>query len=142
MSEKADYFDFVTEVLGVKSILLDEKSVASGELKNTVVNIPLLIAIEDYTGYTKSENELLTKMISALKISSDKLKIIDFKDLNSVSSEYQLLFLNEGAGSQLKPSGAHFLKTYSPKFLNNNPNFKKQAWDELQAVIKYFSVSN
>ena len=131
MSEKKDYFDYVTNVLGVKSILLNS------EHSKPVQDIRLLICVDNFTNYVAEETELLAKMISALKIDLQLIKVVALNDCKNFQSEFAVYFLEDlNQNSADKPNT---IRTYAPRFLLKNPKYKKNAWNDLQKVIAYFN---
>lgn len=131
MSDKKDFFDFVSNVLGVKNILLSQST------ENVLQVVPLLIAVENLNSYTDGENELLSKMIAALKIDQKLIRLIDLKDTSLYQPEFAIYFVNELG--QKTDSQVNQVQTYSPRYLLTHPELKKQAWDEMQKAIAYFS---
>jgi hypothetical protein len=131
MSDKQNYFDYVENVLGVKSLLADLTK------ESTFHHTPILITIENYEQYSEAETDLLSKMISALKIDINKIKIVDNRNSKNFTADFYVHFVD------VKPNFAKtedkLVITHSPKFLLQNSEFKKIAWNDLQKVITYFS---
>ena len=125
MSEKKDYFDYVENVLGVKSILLSPKQ-----------NIPLLIAVENYTDYSPDENELLQKMIAALKVDSKNISLVDLTEEGGFQPEFTLFLMIQPHDKQ---AAENSVTTFSPRALLKKTELKKSAWSDLQKVITYFN---
>ena len=125
MSEKKDYFDYVENVLGVKSIMLSPKQ-----------NIPLLIAVENYTDYSTDENELLQKMIAALKVDSKNISLVDLTEEGGFQPEFTLFLMNQPHDKQ---AAENSVTTFSPRALLKKAELKKSAWSDLQKVITYFN---
>ena len=123
MSNREDYFNYIGEVLGIKSILLEDGASATRP-------IPLLVVVDQLNSYSAEEWELLEKMISALKISKEKIKIID-ASTQSVPRSDRLLILADDP----KPSEGSNVSTYSPRILRLRPEFKKKAWTEMQMLV-------
>ena len=128
MSEKKDYFDFVETVLGVKSIMLNPKQ-----------NTPLLIAVENLSSYTAEEQELLGKMVGALKIDIGKISIVDLSKAQNYQPEFVICFQNQ---PNEKTSMKNTLTTFSPRALLKKPELKKNAWNDLQKFLTYFNPVN
>jgi len=131
MSDKKDYFNYVVDVLGVKSILLNQDSFA------LLQAVPLLVSVENLKMYSLEENDLLVKMIGALKIDLQLIKVVDQKQRSLFQPEFTLYFqdnLDQNFTAEL-----NVVQTYSPRFLLKNQQSKKRAWDDLQKVILYFS---
>ena len=129
VSEKKDYFDYVQNVLGVKSILLNQEPV------ETIKQRPLVIYVENYINYSPEEMELLSKMIAALKIDLNWIRVVDL-DNQEIQSEFTIYFIEEL--NQNDPIEKNIIRTYSPRILLKNSKYKKKAWDDLQVVIKFF----
>lgn len=134
MSEKNDYFEYVSQVLGVKSILNDLQATSSSEA------VPLLIAVEGYSSYDDNEKDLLTKMISALKIDQKNIKVADLQNVVNYQAQFYIYFTD--AQSEQNSTAPNLVQTHSPKFLLKNADYKKNAWNDLQKVIAYFKQSN
>ena len=128
MSEKKDYFDFVETVLGVKSIMLNPKQ-----------NTPLLIAVENLSSYTAEEQELLGKMVGALKIDIGKISIVDLSKAQNYQPEFVICFQNQ---PNEKTAVKNTLTTFSPRALLKKPELKKNAWNDLQKFLTYFNPVN
>lgn len=136
MSEKNDYFDYVANVLGVKSVLLNQ------DITTLLPVVPLLISIESFATYNSDEKDLLSKMIGALKIDLQLIKVVDLSQSSLFQPEYVIYFLDEPVDNAETNLSAKLIKTYSPRFLLKNPKYKKNVWEELQKVILYFNNSN
>ena len=142
MSEKKDYFDYVENVLGVKSILLEHQHDHEEDQKLKVS--PLLILVDNYLGYTVDENELLAKMIAALKIESELIRVFQLNKseiLRTNQAEFTIFFVDDIHQELNKESlnMTNKIITHSPRFLLKNPKYKKKAWDDLQEVIRFFN---
>lgn len=133
MSEKNDYFDYVSQVLGVKSILND---LQASDTKKT----PLLIAVEGYLAYDDSEKDLLIKIISALKIEQKNIQVTDLSEVNQYQAEFFVYFTDNQ--NLINSTEDNLVQTYSPKYLLKNPDYKKNAWNDLQKVIAHFKQYN
>lgn len=134
MSEKKDYFDYVENILGVKSILLNKESGEISELSTSKTS--LLILVDRYGSYTDDEKDLLVKMVSALKIDLKLITIKNFEINMDEASEFTILFLDEI--NQFHTDDLKKIITHSPRFLLKNPNYKKKTWEDLQKVIQFF----
>ncbi len=131
--DKKDYFDYVVNVLGVKSILLNQES-------TTVLQVvPLLICVDHYSDYSVEEKDLLARMIAALKIDLQLIKVIDSNQSTLFQAEFTIYFQDEP--SQNSQPTANTVMTYSPRTLLKNSQYKKNAWDELQKVMLFFRVA-
>ena len=137
MSEKKDYFDFIENVLGVKSIFLNQTTA------NENIKTPLLICVENFEDYNFDEKDLLAKMIGALKIDLQLIKVSSQIESDKYISDFTIYFVNNLGAKNLMQT--NIVTTYSPRFLLKNANFKKNVWNDLQKVIVYFrqnTVSN
>lgn len=130
-SVKQDYIEYVSQVLGVKSILNDLQS------SSTTQQVPLLVCIERYATYDQNEKELLFKMISALKIDQKNIVLIDLEDINNYQAQFYVYFIDQQ--QQKNSTEDNLVQTYSPRFLLKNSEFKKNAWNDLQKVIAFFN---
>lgn len=128
MSEKKDYFDYVENVLGVKSIMLNPKQ-----------NTPLLIAVEGLTNYNAEEHDLLGKMVGALKIDAGKISIVDLAEALNFQPEFFICFQNQPIE---KTHLKNTITTFSPRILLKKPELKKNAWSDLQKFLTYFNPVN
>ena len=133
MAEREDYFDYVANVLGVKSFYL-EPGVVSFE---PAAHTPLLILVEDLSNYSPEESDLLEKMVAALKLDPSIIKITDLKNSTAVNSDFKIYFTDKGLGTG--SSEANQVSTYSPRVLLKKAILKKQAWNDLQKVIQFFA---
>ena len=130
MSEKKDYFDYVVNILGVKSLLLNQETTGLLQV------VPLLVCVEDYASYTGTEKDLLAKMIGALKIDLNLIKVIDLNQRAIFQSEFSVYFLEDVNNRVIE---VNRVQTHSPRFLLKNPQYKKQAWEDLQKLILHFN---
>ncbi len=128
MSEKKDYFDYVENVLGVKSILLNPKQ-----------NTPLLIAVENLATYNAEEHDLLGKMVGALKIDAAKIAIVNLAEAQSFQPEFVICFQDQPIE---KTPLKNTITTFSPRILLKKPELKKNAWNDLQKFLTYFNPVN
>lgn len=134
MSEKKDYFDYVENVLGVKSILLNQTS------QKEALSVPLLVYVENLENYNPEEKDLLAKMIGALKIDLQLIKVLSLNESEKIRPDYSIYFLDDV--KQDISNQMNIVKTYSPRFLLKNSDYKKNAWNDLQEVIRYFKHNN
>lgn len=122
MNDIKNYLNYVTDVLGLKSILLDASE------KSPII---LLVQVQDYEDISNEENELLQKMLAALKFDLQKIKIVDQNEPNQ-AAEYTLRMSHSPDFSIHKKNT---YQTLSPRSLLKNPDKKKDAWAELQRLI-------
>ena len=123
------YFKYVQEVLGIRQIFTKSSSMESAVQEN----ITVLIAVKDLKSYNLEENNLLEKMISALKLTPEQMLIIDRADLAPLS-RYRLN-LNDEAADSLTTDPSLF-NTWSPRHLLQNPGLKKDAWAVMQKLLQ------
>ena len=170
---RQDYFDYVQQVLGVRSVLLSSEEpnqvtqVKESSNENSNENSteplglgPILVGVENLNSYTADEKFLLDKMLTAVQLPAKQfqLKEISLSLLEqslTVSSWDQLqlciLFLDQPKTSsvwkpfllklQSKQPSLAIVATYSPHTLQMQPDLKKQAWSDLQAVLKFLKTS-
>lgn len=129
---KQDYFEYLENVLGIKSIIQDSKT---GSLQNKKAD--LLFCVENYASYSAVEIDLLQKMITAVKLDPSRFKVCDLKEKNQFEMKACVLFLDEI--SPAKPEKYFIVQAQSPRVLLKHPEFKKVAWNELQKIVKFFS---
>jgi hypothetical protein len=132
MAEKDDYFEYVANVLGVKSLYIDS-SVTDSINSNLV---PLLISVEGLASYQAEEKDLLEKMVAALKIDLNNIKIMDAGAEYLEENRYD--FLIQFQNNPERGDRERILSTYSPRTLLKSPELKKQAWSDLQKAIQFF----
>lgn len=130
MSDKQDYFDYVINVLGVKSVVLSDLQA------HTNKEADLLFVIESYLNYTADEKDLLGKMIAALKIKQEKIQVVDSSENNSYQAKFKVYFVDQYVKNSTFAECE--VKTHSPRFLLKNADFKKEAWADLQKVIQFY----
>ena len=133
VAEREDYFEYVGNVLGVKSFYLEP-----GFDLSMSTHTPLLVVVEDLSTYSAEESDLLEKMVAALKLDASLIKIVDLKNSTTVSSDFKIYFTDR----ELSVGGteANQVSTYSPRVLLKKAILKKQAWNDLQKVIQFFTV--
>ena len=130
MSEKEDYFNYALNVLGVKSLYLD--SVAAPQ-----ESIPLLVTVDSLSTYNLEEKELLEKMVAALKVDVNQIRIVDAEAPIAITYNFLLNF-SDSPNQNLQNTNQ--LSTYSSRALLKDSSLKKKAWNDLQKVIQFFSV--
>lgn len=125
-SELKDYFNYLSETLGIKSLLLES---ATGEQQ-----IPLLVLVESLNSYSQDEKELLAKMLSALKIPQEQMKVIDMAEETELSAMQSLILCD----SPDSFNNHETIRAYSPRILLKQPQLKKLAWEEMQKLLLFF----
>jgi hypothetical protein len=130
-----NYFDYLENVLGIKSLVYASMGSQDDILKTT----EMLICVENYMSYQEEEIELLQKMITALKVDPAHIMICDLSDKDDYEMKVCVIFQDEPVYS----TSERFLlvQTYSPRILLKKPELKKVAWNELQKVIQYFALN-
>lgn len=119
-----NYLNYVKDVLGIKHLFLTSKSL---EVKK------LLIAVTDLDTYNAEENELLKKMVAALKLDPTSIIVIDIKNLNQYSAVYALKLMDELRSDQISSSDTVY--TFSPRALLKNAQHKKKTWADMQSFL-------
>lgn len=148
-NEIENYFSYVVNILGVKSVYIERPESLSASDLNKANSAQknyteLLILVEALASYNLVEKELLDKMVVALKIDLNKIKVIDAADKNLWQSQFVLSLLDQGQqtsvpSTKVLDENSNEVLTFSPRVLVKNPKLKKQAWDEFQKVILFFS---
>jgi hypothetical protein len=135
---KTDYFEYLENVLGIKSIIEDSLAAHAPVAAQAKVT-ELLFCVENYKLYNDKELDLLQKMITAVKVDPSKIKICDLIEHDQYQKKVCVLFVDD----LLKVSAKADLvvKAISPRILINKPELKKVAWAELQKVLQYFARS-
>ena len=119
---RKNYLNYVKDVLGIKHLFLNSKKSNAKKL---------LISVTDLNTYSFKENELLQKMIFALKLEASDFIIIDEKDLNQHEANYFLKLSDVVTDS----ASTNVISTYSPRMLLKNTDFKKKAWSDMQSLL-------
>lgn len=130
---KIDYFEYLENVLGIKSILLSQMI----EEGASIIATELLFCVQNFQTYTEAETDLLSKMIAAVKVDPSRLKICDLQNANQFDTNCLVVFQDEAQAPPIKASLT--IQTFSPRLLIKKPELKKQAWTELQKVLQHFS---
>ena len=103
------------------------------------------------------EAGLLAKMITAMKLPSELVRVCETLDLQSLSNIDLTILLGEKASQALEAAGDHWsdhrgqavfvprlgtrvLLTFHPRDLLQNPNQKRQAWNELQEGMRVLGL--
>ncbi len=128
-----DYLShYLEKTLGVQQIV-------SAETDNQILNqfqqeksleTDLGFFIEGYETYSPEENELLSKIILAMKLNSDQFQIFNLSEKNNIKQNYkfkiQVYFMDHPKND---------FETFSARTLLKKPEFKKQTWDYLKKTI-------
>ena len=123
----AEYFE---SVLGVSEVLVPrpaEQALGLGASKSISV-----LFLHDQALSHQAE-ELLEKMISAMKISRSEVQFFVTGTNEPPSAQYYICFSKVVFDSL---PGANKVLSLSPEELLQNPNLKKRAWDDLQFVMR------
>lgn len=122
-SELNQYVTFLTETLGIQSILTVDAKISGTEVTEIV---KVLFAVEDLETYQKDELELLNKMIGALKLNESDFKMSRLLDLEKNPAQQIIIFKNKPVQSN---------EVYSARVLLKQPDFKRKAWDDLKRLL-------
>lgn len=122
------YFKYVQNVLGIKQIFSKNLPLESA----SVENITVLISVENLKTYSSSENSLLEKMVSALKLNAKQISIIDAKDPAPTACYGINLVDTISVDKKIDP---RLFITWSPRHLLQNPEHKKEAWAVMQSLL-------
>ncbi len=125
-SEFKQYFSFLTETLGLNSIVLDVAENAS-MMKNDTIKY--FIQVENLSNYSLEESSLLKKMIGALQLQPSQYAVFDLGEnkLSENSCASFKIILRD----QPHEKG----ETFSPRILLKNPELKRKAWDDLKLAF-------
>lgn len=134
MSEKDDYFNYVIDVLGIKMLLLEPK--AAADVTTTSAAVSLLVSVEHYTSYNEQEKELLVKMLSAMKIEPEQIRVVDSVNAENQTYSYCLELRDQLSDER---SSHNIIQSYSPRTLLKKPELKKMAWSDLQKIMAIYS---
>lgn len=158
-----NYFSYVKNVLGVKTIQSARlRQGLSTELQTELeVNHCdlLFLNLKQASApsiFAPESAELLAKMIQAMRLGERRHLILEY-DLSGntksttqiiqqftqkVTTPFVVLFSTKPAQNKIQNIGKiHFLESYSPSYLLQNPQAKKVAWADLQRVMKELGVS-
>jgi hypothetical protein len=103
------------------------------------------------------EAGLLAKMVTAMKLPSESVGICEKLDQQSLRNIELLILLGEEASQAMEATGEHWsdyrgqavfvprldtkiLLTFHPRDLLQNPNQKRQAWNELQEGMRVLGL--
>lgn len=127
-----DYMNYLKETLGLKELKSEELNASLSE--SVTSEYHWVFVIENYSQYTTSEKELLTKMVKALNL---ELKHCMFADQIDQNQEWPLnkiyYFLDSPKLNQAFLNN----QTYSPRTLIKEPQLKKAAWESMK---KFFAI--
>lgn len=129
---KTDYFEYLENVLGIKSILQD-----SIPAQEKPIPIDLLFCVHNYKTYSAEEIDLLQKMIAAVKVEPSRLKVCDLMEANKFETKALVIFEDEVVQTLILAQVS--VQTFSPRVLLKKPELKKQAWTELQKILQFFA---
>lgn len=121
--EQKKLIEYFEQVLGVKNVIMPQLNAT-----NTKADYKIHFFVEGLESYSAAENELLGKMIQAMRLKENEYQILNLQE-----STYQAL---SKAGKStvivFKNDPQKMDETYSPRRLLKEPAFKKIAWDFLQ----------
>jgi hypothetical protein len=106
---------------------------------------------------TSEEASLLGKMITAMKLPSELVRICEKSDQNDLRNIDLTIVLGEEAAQVMELTGEHWaeqrgcsvfvprldtkiLVTFHPRDLLRNPNQKRQAWNDLQEGMRVLGL--
>lgn len=115
-----NYFQYIKDVLGVKSVLLERVEIVS----------PWGVYIEDYPLYNKNEKDLLLKMLQAVNLSENDYKIYDINSLEQTKYQHQNVFC---FFNQPENHSSTYKSTFSPRTLLVRTDLKRAAWDVMKS---------
>lgn len=130
---RRDYFEYLENVLGIKTILQSQGVETSPASYVT----DLLFAVQDYASYSVEELDLLSKMIAAVKVDPSRLKVCDLKEVQNFQTQCVVIFQDQT--QTLLIHAPLTVQTFSPRVLLAKPELKKAAWTELQKVLQHFA---
>ncbi len=134
--KKTQYLShYLEKTLGVQQIVSAETdnqilNQKSEELLKADQIIDLGFFIEGYETYSLEENELLSKIILAMKLNPDQFQILNLNEKNNIKSKVQVYFVDHPKND---------FETFSARTLLKKPEFKKQTWDYLKKTILQIS---
>lgn len=134
--ERRQYIQYVQNILGVKSLVLDSVPTARLGVQS---HVPLLVMVENLHSYSEAETDLLKKMVGALKIETHLVEVVDASDMSRYRADMYLQLSDSGQPLQEVAEGAPVVTTYSARTLLQNTSLKKTTWAELQKIISHFS---
>ena len=129
---KNSYAKYLTDVLGINKIFLDSE----GATKD------IIFYVENYDHLSSEENDLLKKMIEALKLGEKTMEVYDLKN-KSVKQTFLFAVYLVNNPQQFKDKLSNTsLVTFGPTILQVKTQLKKEAWTELQKVIAFFNQTS
>ena len=85
------YIDYVQNVLGVKNLVLEPEQ--AGEASAVAQAKPLIVRVENLSTYTAEENDLLSKMLVALKLDVSQYDVVELhRDAHGSAQIYLDMF--------------------------------------------------
>jgi hypothetical protein len=128
-----EYFDYLSRVLGVRSILIPNAQTSS-DLKK--------VLYIDQSPWTSEQSELFGKMRKAMAISDHEYDVVyrseRSEDELKLKANNYMCVIEFSQERQVNESHAWY-KTYGPVQLLNDSSLKKAAWADLQLIMKRFS---
>jgi len=120
---------YLIETLGLRRILSSHL-----EVKQTERIIEIFV--QNLNDYNYEEKELLQKMILAMKIDLNLIKVSDLNMNNAKASECQISF------EMVDDIKSPYHQTYSPRVLLKQSKLKNEAWAFLQRVMQKYQTSS
>ena len=135
------YLDYLEKTLGLKSLLwplaLQQASTANMRDQKSL----RILFLEEHP-WSQPARELFEKMREAMKISSDQIQILFANQVSQAEIQVQSLTaqrvvcFSQNLFDQISVEAPFKFFTHSPEQLLLHPTKKKEAWSELQKVMK------
>lgn len=136
LDPRRDYFEYLENVLGIKTILQSQSSLLS-DVSPVLISTELLFCVQNYKTYTAEETDLLYKMIASVKVAPERLQVCDMEDAGRFATQCLVVFEDEVHATNSFPVPAQLtVQTFSPRVLLQKPQLKRQAWIELQKILQ------
>ncbi len=140
--ELIQYFE---QVLGIREFIATPLQSSSEPVNQVENTLPRLVLFVDQKPWTASASDLFEKMKLAMKLENVETQTV-FTDQMS-AADFQLLTLKAHTVisfcEELSKSiqNENLFMTVSPQKLLESPELKKQAWADLQNVMRFLAQS-
>ena len=149
---KKNYIDYVTNVLGIRSIIAEsvessleqvEHTQTANSLSSKLNSISFLFVVENLNTYQSEEAELLNKIVASVKLPPDAFRLVDLQNVEHYERAFTIWMVDHPELYQQKLPNKNQTRSetdlvvFSARILNVKPELKKQVWNDLQKVIQY-----
>lgn len=149
----SNYALYLKQVLGIKSVLISQHTFQSFQSSTDQQLIELQplnelkVSFIDESPWSSAAFSLFDKMREAMNLKTEEVQVL-FLDQTSlpqictqVLNSKQIMCFNENVMQQLSQAfSENIQKTFSPELLIKKPELKKQAWQDLQDLMKKLNL--